>query len=110
MKTMTEFTDADRRAEQERCSAVVNGIRRYHTAPQLPPCHRGDYRVWMPDGAHYQQQMFCARHRTAINPNGAACVLCAAGAWPRPGAAPSPCAPVTYTAEERAAARRRREA
>ncbi|OQB96836.1 MAG: hypothetical protein BWX86_00548 [Verrucomicrobia bacterium ADurb.Bin122] len=78
-----------RTAIRDACSAVVNGVRRYHTEPPLPPCCYGDYRVWREGGPNYQTQMYCARVQmpdglpTAINPNGAACVACAAGAWPR---------------------------
>jgi len=47
--------------------------------PKLPPCWKGEgNREWLPNGRHYQEQMYCHHPEidSFINPSGSDCELC----------------------------------
>jgi len=67
-------------ATDERKRKYDEAERRWTAKPDIPPC---EHQEWRLEGRHYQEQLFCTRHRKYVNPNGHTCDLCRKGAFPR---------------------------
>ena len=55
---------------------------RWITLPTLKPCWKGQEPIRNLTGRTFQNQLYCAVHKTYINPDGATCEACRSGHWP----------------------------